>query len=194
MSAPKKKKKCRRYSFEYLTYGFIQSPTNKYLPMCFLCQTTMSNETMKLSRLSEHLGKKHSDKTGADVSYFQSLKENFENRSTITTMLKASQQRMDKGLEASYELLLLIAMSGKPHSIGEQLIKPAVGEVLKTVMGKDPNPELSSTALSNDSVARRIDNMSTDVDDKLCSELSNTHFTIQLDESTFRDSKALLLC
>ncbi|KAJ8035156.1 Protein ZBED8 [Holothuria leucospilota] len=81
-------------------------------------------------------------------------------------MLKASQQRMDRGLEASYELLLLIAMSGKPHSIGKNLIKPAVEVAIKIVMGKDPNPELSSTALSNDSVARRIDKMSTDVEDK----------------------------
>ncbi|KAJ8019024.1 Protein ZBED8 [Holothuria leucospilota] len=101
---------------------------------------------------------------------------------------------MDKRMEASYELSLLIARSGKPHSIGEQLIKPAVGVVLKTVMGKDPNPVLSSIALSNDSVARRIDEMSTDVEDKLCSELRNTYFAIQLDESTLQDSEALLLC
>uniref|UniRef100_UPI00358E234A protein FAM200C-like n=1 Tax=Myxine glutinosa TaxID=7769 RepID=UPI00358E234A len=36
--------------------------------------------------------------------------------------------------------------------------------------------------------------MSTDVEDKLCSELRSTHFAIQLDESTLRDSEALLLC
>uniref|UniRef100_UPI00358FDC87 protein FAM200C-like n=1 Tax=Myxine glutinosa TaxID=7769 RepID=UPI00358FDC87 len=109
-------------------------------------------------------------------------------------MFKASQKLVDKGLEASYKLSLLIARSGKPYSIGEQLIKPAVGEVIKTVLGQDPNPVLSSIALSNDSVARRIDEMSSDVEDKLCSELRSTHFAIQLDESTLRDSEALLLC
>uniref|UniRef100_UPI00358FFD18 protein FAM200C-like n=1 Tax=Myxine glutinosa TaxID=7769 RepID=UPI00358FFD18 len=36
--------------------------------------------------------------------------------------------------------------------------------------------------------------MSSDVKDKLCSELRSTHFAIQLDESTLRDSEALLLC
>uniref|UniRef100_UPI00358FE40F protein FAM200C-like n=1 Tax=Myxine glutinosa TaxID=7769 RepID=UPI00358FE40F len=36
--------------------------------------------------------------------------------------------------------------------------------------------------------------MSSDVEDKLCSELRSTHFAIQLDESTLRDSEALLLC
>uniref|UniRef100_UPI00358E1F13 protein FAM200C-like n=1 Tax=Myxine glutinosa TaxID=7769 RepID=UPI00358E1F13 len=36
--------------------------------------------------------------------------------------------------------------------------------------------------------------MSSDVEDKLCSELRSTHFAIQLDESILRDSEALLLC
>uniref|UniRef100_UPI00358FD8F1 bromodomain-containing protein 3-like n=1 Tax=Myxine glutinosa TaxID=7769 RepID=UPI00358FD8F1 len=61
-------------------------------------------------------------------------------------------------------------------------------------MGQDLNPVLSSIALSNDSVARWIDEMSSDVEDKLCSELRSTHFAIQLDESTLCDSEALLLC
>jgi len=184
----------RQYSVEYIKYGFIPSLTNTQLPMCLLCGITLSNEAMKPSRLSEHLSKKHSDKARAEVSYFQSLKEKFEKRSTVTTMFKASQKLVDKGLEASYKLSLLIARSGKPYSIGEQLIKPAVGEVIKTVMGQDPYPVLSSIALSNDSVARRIDEMSSDVEDKLCCELRSTHFAIQLDESTLRDSEALLLC
>uniref|UniRef100_UPI00358EEF9D protein FAM200C-like n=1 Tax=Myxine glutinosa TaxID=7769 RepID=UPI00358EEF9D len=36
--------------------------------------------------------------------------------------------------------------------------------------------------------------MSSYVEDKQCSELRSTHFAIQLDESTLRDSDALLLC
>uniref|UniRef100_UPI00358FF319 protein FAM200C-like n=1 Tax=Myxine glutinosa TaxID=7769 RepID=UPI00358FF319 len=124
------------------------------LPMCLLCGITLSNEAMKPSRLSEHLSKKHSDKARTEVSYFQSLKEKFEKRSTVTTMFKAGQKLVDKGLEASYKLSLVIARSGK----------------------------------------RRIDEMASDVEDTLCSELRSTHFAIQLDESTLRDSEALLLC
>ncbi|CAH1959042.1 unnamed protein product [Acanthoscelides obtectus] len=42
-------------------------------------------------------------------------------------------QRNDDGLRACSNISLLIAKSGKPHTIGEKLILPAVEEVLKTV-------------------------------------------------------------
>lgn len=50
-------------------------------------------------------------------------------------MFASTSQRND-GLRASYNISLLIAKSGKPHTIGEQLILPAAEEVLKTVLHK----------------------------------------------------------
>lgn len=78
------KKKCRQYNIEYLKYGFIQSPTNKILPMCLICQKVFSNEYMKPSRLEDHLKKVHTDKKDKDLSYFQALKDQFLKRPTLT--------------------------------------------------------------------------------------------------------------
>ncbi|CAH1980618.1 unnamed protein product [Acanthoscelides obtectus] len=57
-------------------------------------------------------------------------------RPTLDRMFASTSQRNDDGLRASYNISLLIAKSGKPHTIGEKLILPAVEEVLKTVLHK----------------------------------------------------------
>lgn len=97
------------------------------------------------------------------------------------------------GLRASYNISLLIAKSGNPHTIGEQLILPAVEEVLKTVLHKSPFDILKRIPLSNNTVQRRIDEMSSDIESFLCNYLQTTHFSIQLDEATLPGNEALLL-
>ena len=48
-------------------------------------------------------------------------------------MFASSSQPSVDGLLASYNLSLMIAKKGKPHTIGEELILPAVKEVLNAV-------------------------------------------------------------
>ncbi|CAH1997541.1 unnamed protein product [Acanthoscelides obtectus] len=99
-------------------------------------------------------------------------------------MFASTSQRNDNGLRASYNISLLIAKSGKPNTIGEMLILPAVEEVLKTVLHKPASNIIKKIPLSNDTVERRIDEMSSDIESFLCNYLQTTHFSIQLDEST----------
>ncbi|GBP77120.1 Zinc finger MYM-type protein 6 [Eumeta japonica] len=108
-------------------------------------------------------------------------------------MFSSTSESNDDNLRASYNISLLIAKSGKPHTIGEQLILPAVEEVLKTVLHKSSFDILKRIPLSNNTVQRRIDEMSSDVESFLCDYLRTTHFSIQLDESTLPGNEALLL-
>ncbi|XP_026317857.1 SCAN domain-containing protein 3-like [Hyposmocoma kahamanoa] len=187
------KKKCRQYSVDYLKYGFVPSEADKQLPMCLLCNKVLSNDSMKPSKLEDHLKRCHTDKIGKDLKYFQTLKEKYEKRPTMHSMFASTSQSNDDGLRASYNISLLIAKSGKPHTIGEQLILPAVEEVLKTVLHKSPFDVLKRIPLSNNTVQRRIDEMSSDIESFLCDHLQKTHFSIQLDESTLPGNEALLL-
>ncbi|CAH1969181.1 unnamed protein product [Acanthoscelides obtectus] len=107
-------------------------------------------------------------------------------RPTLDRMFASTSQRNDDGLRASYYISLLIAKSGKPHTIGEKLILPAVEEVLKTVLHKPASDIIKRIPLSNNTVERRIDEMSSDIESFLCNYLQTTHFSIQLDESTVR--------
>ena len=55
------KKKCRRYSQEYLKFG-LHSFTNKTMPMCQLFEKTFSNDAMKPVKMKDHLERIHFDK------------------------------------------------------------------------------------------------------------------------------------
>ncbi|CAH2002456.1 unnamed protein product [Acanthoscelides obtectus] len=90
-------------------------------------------------------------------------------------------------------LQFYIPKSGKPHTIGEKLILPAVEEVLKTVLHKPASDIIKRIPLSNNTVERRIDEMSSDIESFLCNYLQTTHLSIQLDESTLPNNAALLL-
>ncbi|GFS72769.1 SCAN domain-containing protein 3 [Trichonephila clavipes] len=94
--------------------------------MCLLCNRVLSNDAMKPSKLEDHLRRCHPDKSSKNLKYFQILKEKLQNRPTMGRMFASTLQRDDNGLQASHNISLLIAKSGKSPTIGEELILPAV--------------------------------------------------------------------
>lgn len=71
-------------------------------------------------------------------------------------------------------------------------MKPSISAFLKTVLEKD-DIELKAMPLSNNTVRRKIDEMSNDIENQLIDKLKTRHFSIQMDESTSKDSEAVLL-
>ena len=192
MTSPAKKK-CRQYSVEYLAFGFIESPQNTTMPMCLLCMTSLSNESMRPSKLKKHLETAHKDKKDKPLDFFKKLRDEFQGRMTVNHMFTQKVAKVDRGMLASYKIANLIAKAGKPHTIGESLIMPAVAVVLSTVMNQSPQEVTSVIPLSNSSVSRRIDEMAADVESQLVSKLQVNDFSLQLDESTLPDNSALLM-
>ena len=186
------KKKVRQYSEEYLKYGFIPAIHDERSPFCLLCQQCLTNESMKPGRLALHLKTKHSAYANSDLNYFKSLKEKFAKRSTIKSLFTTQTVSVRRTLEASYEISLLIAKCGKNHTIGEDLIKPSISAFLKTVLEKD-DKAVKAMPLSNNTVSRRIDEMSADIETQLVEKLKSRPFSLQMDETTLRDSEAILL-
>ncbi|XP_023221772.1 SCAN domain-containing protein 3-like [Centruroides sculpturatus] len=186
------KKKVRQYSEEYLKYGFIPAVHNERMPFCLICQQCLTNESMKLGRLEAHLKAKHKDYINSDLSFFKTLKEKFEKRTTITSIFTSRNVTNSRIQEASYQISLLIAKSGKSHTIGENLIKPSISAFMKTVLEKD-DEDVKAMPLSNNTVSRRIDEMGEDIEKQLVSKLKTRNFSVQMDESTLRDSEAVLI-
>ncbi|KAE9523112.1 hypothetical protein AGLY_016499 [Aphis glycines] len=188
------KRKCRQYNTNYLMYGFIPSPSNAQLPMCLLCNRVLSNEAMKPSRLQEHLQKIHPDKQNKNLLFFTNIRDKFLKAPSVSGLLTTSSTQCDDGLIASYNTSKLIAKSGKAHTIGEQLILPAIKEVLETVLHHSASYNvIKKVPLSNDTVRRRIDEMAEDVEVSLCELLVSNKFSLQVDESTLPGNEALLL-
>ncbi|XP_025406676.1 SCAN domain-containing protein 3-like [Sipha flava] len=188
------KRKCRQYNTTYLKFGFIPSPSNIQLPMCLICNKVFSNEAMKPSRLQEHLQKVHPDKQNKDLSFFTNIRDKFLKAPSVSGLCAGSSKQCDDGLIASYNISKLIAKSGKAHTIGEELILPAVKEILETVLHHSASHSvIQNVPLSNDTVRRRIDEMAEDVEISLCELLVSTEFSLQIDESTLPNNEALLL-
>lgn len=100
--------------------------------------------------------KVHADKKDKDLSYFQALEEKFLRQPTLAKLFSVVSKQDDNGLHASYNISLLIAKSGKPHTIGEDLILPAISEVIRTVLHKPASDIIKKICLSNNTVQRRI--------------------------------------
>ncbi|XP_038637238.1 SCAN domain-containing protein 3-like [Scyliorhinus canicula] len=192
MAAPTKKK-CRQYSVDYLSYGFIPSPHNATKPMCLICMDILSNDSMKPCKLKIHLETKRKGKKNQPVEYFRKLRDDFQTRKTVTQVFNNKVSKMNDGLLASYKISKIIAKAGKPHNIGETIILPALSVIISSVMKQNASEITNSIPLSNSSVSRRIDEMAEDVEKQLIANLQVKQFALQLDESTLRDNEVILL-
>nr|CAB3267853.1 zinc finger BED domain-containing protein 5-like [Phallusia mammillata] len=171
----------RKYDTGYLKYGFVQiEHRGEVVSQCLVCMKTLSNSAMKPSLLKRHLETNHPTKKDQDLSYFQRLGE------------KAKQQRIDKtgavyqsssgNVKASFEVSLLVAQNMNAHTIAESLIMPAAKILIRNVIGVEAEAKLSSVSLSNNTVKRRIEEMSIDIADQVVAAVRSSKygFAIQL--------------
>ena len=89
-------------------------------------------------------------------------------------------------LMASYRAAYLIAKRKKAHNIGENLIKPCLVEMADILLGNEAARKLSKISMSDNSVKRRIEDMSSDILAQIVHRIKKSAFSIalQLDEST----------
>ncbi|XP_071399292.1 SCAN domain-containing protein 3-like [Centroberyx affinis] len=110
-----------------------------------------------------------------------------QQRMVSVTSVSAKAQR------ASYLVAQRIAKARKPHTIGEELLLPAAVDLCEVMVGKDAAAKLRSVPLSNDTIRRRIEDMSNDIKSQLLERLRVSKFAVQLDESTDVSGSAQLI-
>lgn len=89
-----------------------------------------------------------------------------------------------EALLASYQVSHRIAKCKKPHTIAETLILPAAIDIVSTMLGDSSAQQLKNIPLSNDTVCRRISDISDDLCQHLIEKLHNKCFALQVDEAT----------
>ena len=175
----------RKYSADYIKYGFIAiQHGGDTLPQCVICMKTLLNAALKPSLLKRHLESNHADKMDRDKSYFERLGENVKRQRMDHT--GQFYQNKDGIIKASYEVSLLVAQNKKAHVIAESLILPAAKILVRNLIGEESVAKLDSVSLSNNTVKRRIEEMSVDITDQVVAGVRDSKFgfALQLDEST----------
>ena len=164
------------------------------MPQCVIWAKVLSPGAMKPSLLQRHLNGYHEELKRKDVDYFRRRE----------TMLKQSKldasgsfhQSSKAALHASYVVSLKNAQQKKPLPIGERLIMPSTKEIVWTMLGEQHAKKLDTLSLSDNTVQRRISEMSMDIKDQVVSEIKAAPlgiFALQLDEITDVSNCAQLL-
>ena len=178
--------KKRKYDDSYIKWGFMKlvDKDGTERPQCVLCSKVLAEASMKPSKLKAHLASTHPTHQNDSEDMFRSKKARFMAKGTLTR--HGFQPSTKPMLEASYEVALRIAKEKKAHTIGETLVKPCAVVMANLVCGPEEAKELKSVPLCNNTIKRRIEDMSNDIVSQVTQELreSRCRFSLQLDEST----------
>ncbi|BFZ22861.1 hypothetical protein BsWGS_25900 [Bradybaena similaris] len=140
---------------------------------------------MKPNNLKRHFDSKHPSFAGKDTNYFRSKADGLE-KVRLDTGGKYHKQNVS-AVEASYLMALRIARAMKPQTIAEDLLLPAAKDIVRVVIGDEFVTRLSAISLSNDTVRRRIEDISADILHQVIQEMKSGQlpiFIIHFDEST----------
>ncbi|GAA6085212.1 protein ZBED8-like [Tachysurus ichikawai] len=180
--------KKRKWSDEYVQYGCITENDGSQRPNCIICNAKLelSNSSLAPAKLREHFRKLHGDGKykNTTLAEFKVKRARFDEKATLPVLGFVPINKPI--LTASHEVAYLIAKQGKPHTIGETLIKPAVLKMANIMLGKTAEVKLPQIPLSNDTISNRIEDMSKDILAQVVADLisSPAKFSLQLDETT----------
>uniref|UniRef100_A0A0L8G4L0 Uncharacterized protein n=1 Tax=Octopus bimaculoides TaxID=37653 RepID=A0A0L8G4L0_OCTBM len=99
----------------------------------------------------------------------------------------------EKAQVASIEIAEMIALQTKSHTLTESIILPACRKMVKTMLRDEAEQEISKIPLSNNTIQRRIMDLSADIEENVQNKLQNSEFALQVDESTGINNKAQFL-
>ncbi|XP_048351811.1 protein ZBED8-like [Sphaerodactylus townsendi] len=186
MDRAEKNVKKRKFREDFLQYGFTSIITAGIeKPQCVICCKVLSAESMKPNKLKRHFDSKHSNFAGKDTNDCRSKADGLK-KARLDTGGKFHKQNI-AAVEASYLVALRIARAMKPHTIAKDLLLPGAKDIVRVMIGDEFVMKLSAISLSNDTVRRRIDDMSADILDQVIQEIKSAPlpiFSIQLAEST----------
>lgn len=137
---------------------------------------TLDNETQKEKK---------------DKAYFSRL---LSSQGKEAKVMNNINKTSEKALVASYKVAEVIARKMQPHTAAETLILPACKEIVKSMFGEAAERKRSKVPLSNDTIARRIEDMSADIQKQVAEKLNDgAKFALQLDESTDTSKKCQVM-
>uniref|UniRef100_K7GAE1 Uncharacterized protein n=1 Tax=Pelodiscus sinensis TaxID=13735 RepID=K7GAE1_PELSI len=163
----------RKYSADYIKFGFTcQEKEGVDLPQCVIC-SVLGNDSMKPAKLKLHLEKCHPNLLQKDEDYSEQR------------LSGAIYNKTSNAVRTSYIVAYKVAQAKKPHTIVEQLVLRCAKEMVRLVLGEEAARQLNVISVSNDTVSRRINEMSQNISEQVVDEIKKSPlFAMQLDELT----------
>ena len=128
--------KKRSYKEAFLKFGFTSVIENSIeKPQWVICFKVLTQESMKPSKLKQHFKSCHGELVEKSIHYFRRKAERLKNCCLDSGRMWPRQNKAL--LEASYRIAFRIAQSKRPHTIGEELIKPCLIEATTLILGKE---------------------------------------------------------
>jgi len=187
----------RKFKEEYVEYGFIAMKSDgDQLPFCLICNKALSNEALAPSKLRRHLETKHPSLKDKTRGYFENpVAQQTKQAKKLTNFMKLP----EKGLIASYKIAHLLAKRKKAHTDAETIIAPALAIIVETILGSEAAEKVEKIPLSNNTISRRIEDISSDLKDQFREHFETVEdesmllWSLQVDESTDISGKSQLL-
>ncbi|GFU50867.1 SCAN domain-containing protein 3 [Trichonephila clavipes] len=148
------------------------------VPECVICGFKLSNSAMVPSKLQHHLVTNHPSLSTKDKSYFE---RSLSSKMKQVKVFEKQVCESEKAQVASYEIAELIAVNLKPHNLAEEIILPACRKIVKTMIGGSADIDICKIPLSNDTIHRRIKDMSENIEQNTAKTLANSNFALQVD-------------
>uniref|UniRef100_A0A8D2CWV1 SCAN domain containing 3 n=1 Tax=Sciurus vulgaris TaxID=55149 RepID=A0A8D2CWV1_SCIVU len=171
----------RKYDPSYIEFGFVAVIDGEVLkPQCIICGDVLANEAMKPSKLKRHLYSKHKEISSQPKEFFE--RKSNELKTQPKQVFNVSHINIS-ALRASYKVALPVAKSKTPYTIAETLVKDCIKEVCLEMLGESAAKKVAQVPLSNDTIARRIQELANDMEDQLIEQIKLAkYFSLQLDE------------
>ena len=172
--------KVRQYCENYIALGFTWTGNQDCpLPLFIVCGKKLANSSMAPAKLKRHLTTKHPELSVKNELYFKrKLAPNKMKVSMFTKKFKLS----DKAQEASYAVSEIVASKMKSRTIAESVILSTFQKIVRIMFGEEAVSELSKIPLSDNTISRRIHDMSENIECNIKSKiLKHKLFAVQVE-------------
>ncbi len=109
------------------------------------------------------------------VDYFRRL---LDSQQKQRKFLEKKVTISDKAQEASYLVAELVPKKRKSHTITESLIMPACKIIVRTMLREEAESELSKVPVSDNTISRRVHDLSNNIAGILSEILQNNNFAL----------------
>uniref|UniRef100_A0A674NBR8 Uncharacterized protein n=1 Tax=Takifugu rubripes TaxID=31033 RepID=A0A674NBR8_TAKRU len=173
----KRRVKVRKSDEAYLSLGFTSTMIGQEeRPQWVVCLKVVAADSLKPNKMKRHLETHHPEYVNKHLDFF--LKRNW--KTVVPTQL------------SSYKVAFRVAQCKKAHTIAEELILPAAIDMVSTIIDESTTSKLKTIPLSNNSISRRISDLSADMEEQLIKKIKDGCFALQMDEATDSNKDSLL--